>query len=225
MERLRNKFLSVSLDTVLHPASLSAQQAATEQKDKATMALGEALHQAGPLPEESRKQEEAATQQRAEEESRKKEAQAKRLAMAETQRAKERRVIEGNHRPGQEPIFTIDERADTTFSELGEWSATLINMSSWSFLIELNRRDEHHLIEWGGKGWLWWETMLDGIVVDKYWAATNRTTKIQIGPTTFHLQVLSAEPSFELWLNQRLMLKSAFLEWSKRGLAGNSRPR
>jgi hypothetical protein len=38
MERLRNKFLSVSLDTVLHPASLSAQQAATEQKDKATMA-------------------------------------------------------------------------------------------------------------------------------------------------------------------------------------------
>jgi starch phosphorylase len=37
MERLRNKFLSVSLDTVLHPASLSAQQAATEQKDKAAM--------------------------------------------------------------------------------------------------------------------------------------------------------------------------------------------
>src|SRR5262245_46541698 len=45
MGRLRNKFLSVSLDTVMHPASLSARQAATEQKDKATMALGEALHQ------------------------------------------------------------------------------------------------------------------------------------------------------------------------------------
>jgi hypothetical protein len=40
MERLRNKFLSVSLDMVLHPASLSAQQAATDQKDKATLALG-----------------------------------------------------------------------------------------------------------------------------------------------------------------------------------------
>ncbi|MEY9234070.1 hypothetical protein ABIF68_002517 [Bradyrhizobium japonicum] len=41
MERLRNKFLSVSLDTVLHPASLSAQQAATEQKGKAARALVE----------------------------------------------------------------------------------------------------------------------------------------------------------------------------------------
>jgi Uncharacterized protein conserved in bacteria (DUF2252)/TIR domain len=39
MERLRNKFLSISLDTVLHPASDSAQQVAKEQKDKATMAL------------------------------------------------------------------------------------------------------------------------------------------------------------------------------------------
>src|SRR5262249_39116802 len=38
MERLRNKFLSVSLDTVRHPASDSAQQLAKEQKDKATTA-------------------------------------------------------------------------------------------------------------------------------------------------------------------------------------------
>ena len=36
MERLRNKFLNVSVDAVLHPASDPAQQAATEQKDKAT---------------------------------------------------------------------------------------------------------------------------------------------------------------------------------------------
>jgi hypothetical protein len=49
MGRLRNKFLSVSLDTVLHPASDSAQQVAKEQKDKATMA---ALHQPWPSPEE-----------------------------------------------------------------------------------------------------------------------------------------------------------------------------
>jgi hypothetical protein len=41
MERLRNKFLSVSLDTVLHPASFSAQQAATEQKGKAARALAD----------------------------------------------------------------------------------------------------------------------------------------------------------------------------------------
>src|SRR5262245_30147677 len=34
MERLRNKFLSVSLDTVLHPASLLAQQVVKEQKDR-----------------------------------------------------------------------------------------------------------------------------------------------------------------------------------------------
>jgi hypothetical protein len=45
MGRLRNKFLNVPVDAVLHPASLSAQQAATEQKDKATMALGEARKQ------------------------------------------------------------------------------------------------------------------------------------------------------------------------------------
>src|SRR5262245_20609709 len=41
MERLRNKFLNVPVDAVLHPASDSAQQAATEQKDKATMALAD----------------------------------------------------------------------------------------------------------------------------------------------------------------------------------------
>ena len=38
MGRLRNKFLNVPVDAVLHPASDSAQQVATEQKDKATMA-------------------------------------------------------------------------------------------------------------------------------------------------------------------------------------------
>jgi hypothetical protein len=39
MDHLRNRFLSVPVDAVLHPASLFAQQAATEQKDKAAMAL------------------------------------------------------------------------------------------------------------------------------------------------------------------------------------------
>jgi hypothetical protein len=47
MERLRNKFLNVEVDAVLHPASDSAQQAATEQKDKATMALGDEQRKPG----------------------------------------------------------------------------------------------------------------------------------------------------------------------------------
>src|SRR5262245_20359345 len=37
MERLRNKFLNVPVDAVLHPASVSAQQVAQEQKDKAAL--------------------------------------------------------------------------------------------------------------------------------------------------------------------------------------------
>jgi TIR domain len=40
MERLRNKFLNVAVDAILHPASASAQQVATAQKDRATVALG-----------------------------------------------------------------------------------------------------------------------------------------------------------------------------------------
>jgi hypothetical protein len=39
MERLRNKFMNVSVDAVLHLASVPAQQAATEQRDKATRAF------------------------------------------------------------------------------------------------------------------------------------------------------------------------------------------
>jgi hypothetical protein len=45
MERLRNRFLNVPVDAVLHSPSVSALQAVTEQKDKATMAA-EALHRA-----------------------------------------------------------------------------------------------------------------------------------------------------------------------------------
>jgi hypothetical protein len=39
MERLRNKFLSVPISAVLHPASATAQQAAKERKDNAAIAL------------------------------------------------------------------------------------------------------------------------------------------------------------------------------------------
>src|SRR5262249_10315255 len=54
MERLRDRFLNVPVDAVLHPASDFAQQAATEQKGKAASAQGEALRQLS--PEEPRKQ-------------------------------------------------------------------------------------------------------------------------------------------------------------------------
>jgi hypothetical protein len=89
MERLRDKFLNVRVDAVLHPASNSAQQAAKEQKDKATMVLGDALHQPSLSPEGRRKQGEVATQHRAKEERRRQKAQATGQAVAETQRAKE----------------------------------------------------------------------------------------------------------------------------------------
>jgi acylphosphatase len=56
MERLRNKFLNVSVDAILHPVSDSAQQLAKEQKDKATTALEEAPHQPWSAPEDHRKQ-------------------------------------------------------------------------------------------------------------------------------------------------------------------------
>jgi hypothetical protein len=55
MKRLRNKFLSVSLETVLHPASGSAQQVAKEQKDKATMAAEEVRQQAKDAVVEARR--------------------------------------------------------------------------------------------------------------------------------------------------------------------------
>jgi hypothetical protein len=59
MERLRNNFLNVPVDAVLHPASDSAEQVAKEQKDKATMVLGQALHQPSLSPEERPQQEES----------------------------------------------------------------------------------------------------------------------------------------------------------------------
>jgi hypothetical protein len=47
MERLRNRFLNVPVDAVLHSASVSAQQAATEQKYKAVNAVSRAGEFAG----------------------------------------------------------------------------------------------------------------------------------------------------------------------------------
>jgi hypothetical protein len=47
MERLRNKFLNVPVDAVLHPASDTAQQVARKQKDRARVALEEAAIEDG----------------------------------------------------------------------------------------------------------------------------------------------------------------------------------
>src|SRR5262249_16620849 len=47
MERLRNKFLNVPVDAVLHQASPSAQQVATELKEKAIIALESQRREAG----------------------------------------------------------------------------------------------------------------------------------------------------------------------------------
>src|SRR5262249_53314443 len=97
-----NKFLNVPVDAVLHPASLSAQEAATEQKGKATVALGEALHQPRRSPEERRKQEETAPQHLAGEEGRRQEAEIKQRADEEERRTKaeeeERRQDEDERR-------------------------------------------------------------------------------------------------------------------------------
>jgi hypothetical protein len=108
MERLRNKFLSVSLDTVLHPASLSAQQAATEQKGKAARALADehrkgedeqprnaaqakAARQA--REEERKREEEANARRNAEEERHQREAEAKRQAEEQQKQEQEERLL------------------------------------------------------------------------------------------------------------------------------------
>jgi hypothetical protein len=66
MERLRNKFLNVQVDAVLHPPSDSAQQVAKEQKDKAE---SEAKRRADELQraDDERKRQEAETKRREDE--------------------------------------------------------------------------------------------------------------------------------------------------------------
>jgi hypothetical protein len=66
MARLRNKYLHVPVDAVLHPASASAQEAATEQKDKAARALADERRR-GYVERRQREAESKAVQQRARE--------------------------------------------------------------------------------------------------------------------------------------------------------------
>jgi hypothetical protein len=54
MEKLRNQFLNVAVDAVLHPASDSAQQVAIEQKGKAEAAILRDEQQKLPSPENSK---------------------------------------------------------------------------------------------------------------------------------------------------------------------------
>jgi hypothetical protein len=87
MERLRNRFLNVRVDAVLHPASDSAQQAAKEQRNKATIVRGEAPHQPSLSPE-VRTQEDVEAKHRAEEEARQMVAEKERRNAATEQRRK-----------------------------------------------------------------------------------------------------------------------------------------
>jgi tetratricopeptide (TPR) repeat protein len=125
MERLRNKFLSVSLDTVLHPASLSAQQAATEQKDKATMALGDALHQPWLSPEERREAEprraaEAERRRQQEAEAKQHEDQEERRKIVEAEKRRQASNVLGN-RPIAEytEMIRLDPKNAQAFFQRG----------------------------------------------------------------------------------------------------------
>jgi hypothetical protein len=85
MERLRNKFLNVQVDAVLHPTSDSAQQVAKEQKDKA----GSEAKRRSEKEARQRAAEEARRKRKVEMEQRQKEAEAKRKAEEEAQRRRE----------------------------------------------------------------------------------------------------------------------------------------
>ena len=83
MERLRNKFLNVQVDAVLHPASDSAQQVAKEQKGKATKALADDRRKGEDEQPRNAAQATAARQAREEERKREEEANARRNAEEE----------------------------------------------------------------------------------------------------------------------------------------------
>jgi V8-like Glu-specific endopeptidase len=115
MERLR-KFLNVPLDTVLHPASLTALVAATEQKDKAARALAEKV----------RRQEDEAEAQRIAEERRQLEAEAARQAREQEERKR-----------GEEAIQLSGDDFDhlsNVLSQHGEWQAV---RSRIDFLVDV----------------------------------------------------------------------------------------
>jgi formylglycine-generating enzyme required for sulfatase activity len=92
MGRLRNGFLNVPVDAVLHSASVSAQQAATEQKAKAAMALALADEQHKRDDEQKAAQAEAARQAREQTERRQQEAEAQRRVENEAQAAAEQKA-------------------------------------------------------------------------------------------------------------------------------------
>jgi hypothetical protein len=111
MERLRNKFLSVSLDTVLHPASLSAQQAATEQKGKAARALADEHRNGENEQPRNAAQAKAARQAREEERKREEEANARRDAEEERhQREAEAQRQAEKKREGRIAVETVAEK-------------------------------------------------------------------------------------------------------------------
>jgi TIR domain len=137
MDRLRNKFLNVPVDAVLHSASDSAQQVATEQKSKATRALAaNPKHELAPntahasrepaeeehsqrdaeakrqVEDEQRQQREAqAEKQRAEERRREAEAEAQRIAEERQRQEKAFVTRETERQPGSEHSLTMALRS------------------------------------------------------------------------------------------------------------------
>ncbi len=116
MERLRNKFLNVQVDAVLHPTSDSAQQVAKEQKDKAAS-------------EAKRRSEEDARQREAEEERRKREAEMeqRRKEVAEAKRqedeAQRAREVEADRKAEAERRRAEAERRAAEDRQRGESQA------------------------------------------------------------------------------------------------------
>jgi hypothetical protein len=104
MERLRNKFLNVQVDAVLHPASDSAEQVAKQQRDKAeTEAKRRAEEEARQRAEEERRRREAEIEQR-----RKEEAEAKRQEVE----AQRRREVEARKAEAELKRAEVERRAE-----------------------------------------------------------------------------------------------------------------
>ena len=142
MERLRNKFLNVPVDAVLHPASDSAQQVATEQKDKATKALADDRRKGEDEQPRNAAQATAARQAREEERKREEEANARRNAEEEPHQreAEEKRptdydfisafVVRTEHEV-EEIVYTVNSKHVPTEVRLHPTQLPLIRNLVW----------------------------------------------------------------------------------------------